>query len=225
MSLNRVNLSIKTTTNSGCGGLSFEDTTGNYNALTNPEGYGLPGGIVINDITSAQIMLEHQSTGIYVMFSFTIALGVVTAATVSINGGTATDILSELSSTTFPFTSLNPFNMSGDYGVELPEVKDGLYQTIYTISGESDEGTVPHTEFNYTSSVQELISCETNCCIAKLEASIDPGCDCSSEKMAQAMRARQYLNIAISAAEYGKTSDAVDALNKAKALCDSNCGC
>lgn len=226
MALERVNLSIDFDPNSTCDGLTFQDTTGSYNAVSNPEGYGLPNGIVVNDITAAEITLEYESESADITYAFTVASGVVTAATLSVAGATAVNILSELASTTFPFTSANPFDLAGDYGVTIPEQNDGLYQVVYTISGTSTGGgALPSQTFSYTTSIEQLITCATNCCISKMEADLDPNCGCHSEAFDKAVRARAYLNMAISAAEYGKTDEAKEALTKASSMCEGGCGC
>jgi hypothetical protein len=226
MALERVGLSISTTNNSTCNGLTFEDTTGTYNVTSNPDGYGLPEGIVSNDITSATIVLTNQSDNTYITFVFTVSSGTITAATLSVQGGTATSILSELSSTVFPFVTANAFDMSADYGVTVPEITDGLYQTEYTVSGTSTGGgALPSQTFSYTTSIQELVYCATKCCITKMFANIDPNCGCAADAIVKANRADGYLKIAISAAEYGKIDEAVAALNKATELCDCGCGC
>ena len=223
MALNRVGLSIEIAKNDKCDALYLEDTTGEYNITTNPLGYGLPSGIASNDVTEVIVVLRYSTLGTYITYNFTVALGVIQTATLAIEDGTPVDIYSELPSQVWPFDSDDQFELTGDYGVTLPELEDGVFQVEYTISGSSGN---PTEEFSYTASEQFVLDCETACCIDKMYADLDPNCGCSDEKQKKADEAYTWLQVARASAELGDTNKAVTALIKAKSICDCNCkGC
>lgn len=223
MALNRVGVSIAVTKNEACSGLFLEDTTGQYNAVTNPEGYGLPGGATSDNVTNVIVVLRYSTLGTYITYNFTVLLGVIQACTLAIEGGTPVDITAELPHTVWPFDSDHQFELTADYGVTIPTIGDGVYQVEYTIEGEAG---APAEAFSYTTSEQFVLDCEARCCIHKLYASLDPNCSCSDEKQKTADEAYTWLQTANYAAEYGDVDKAVDALKKAKELCDCNCkGC
>lgn len=217
MPLTRVGLSCTLTTDTTCTTLTFNDTTGTYNASTNPLGYGLPGGIESSDVTSVNLTVRFETAGIYLTYLFTVASDVITAATLSLNGATAVDITSELLSTVFPIVS---FDVLGDYGVNLPTLEDGVYSAEYTI-----EGIVVDVPFNYTTSEQIVTDCNVCCCNNKQFLNVDPNCEDFEDKLEDAMIVLGWIQVAKSNAEYGNIEAAVSALNKAAELCDCGCGC
>lgn len=222
MALTRVNLTIETTKGDDCASLFLEDQTGSYNAVTNPLGYGVTNGAAVNDVTSVVVVLRYSSLGTYLTYTFTVASGTITAATLAMGTATATDILAELASTTWPFVSPTLFELTADYGVTIPSVTDGVYETEYTISGTASDSGTP-TAFSYTTSEQFVLACTAKCCISKLYAALDPSCACCDEAQDKADEAYTWLQVAYAAAEYGDTTKAVAALKKAQELCD--CGC
>jgi hypothetical protein len=217
MSLTRVGLSCTLATDTTCTTLTFNDTTGTYNASTNPLGYGLPSGIASSDVTSINLTIRFESAGIYLTYLFTVSSNVITAATLSLNGATPVDITSKLLSTAFPIVSFNPL---GSYGVILPTLEDGVYSTEYTISG-----TASATPFSYTTSQQIITDCNICCCNTKQFLNVDPNCEDFEDKLEDAMIVLGWIQVAKSNAEYGNINAAVSALNKAAELCDCGCGC
>jgi hypothetical protein len=222
MALNRPNLSIENTVNDQCTGITLADTTGQYNITTNPEGYGLPGGPLSNDVTSLEVVVRNESTGTYFTYAFVISLGVVQSCTLSIQGGTPTDISTEVGAIPWPFDADDQFNLFDDYGVTLPSFEDGVWQVEYTIEGSALDGGVS-TPFSYTTSETFLVNCEITCCIGKMYAKLDPNCPCSDEGQKNADKAYAFLQAATYASQYGKTEEAIEALKKAQELCDCNC--
>lgn len=218
MPLNAPDITVDLDVNDECDGLTFQDTTGAYNASTNVGGYGLPGGIATSDIDSAILKLEYSTLGTYIQFNFTVVTNVVTAATLSVGGADSTSILSSLASTTFPFTSANEFDFSRDYDVTIPDFEDGIYYLTYTIAGNTPEA------FTYTVTQQVAMTCSTACCIAKMFQELDANCGCSSAKLMTALRAQSYLLAAKYSTEVGYIDNAVAALNKASDICENNCG-
>lgn len=215
MALTRLDLSIELTNATDCSDITLTDDTGTY--PTASEGYGLPSGIAVNDVSSL-IITVNMGGGIYITYTCIVSSGVITSCLLSINGGTGTQIVMLLASTTFPVTDFSLF--SEDYGVTLPELEDSIVEVDYNITGVSGEGEV----FNYLTSASTLISCSTCCCADKLLLSIDPDCQCSDKKMQQYLRVSTYLEVAAMNMDIGKNEQALEALNKAIALCNCN-GC
>ena len=221
MALNRVGLAITLAVNSTCTTMTLTDSTGTYDVTTNPLGYGLPGGIASADVTSLVIVVNLPG-GTYFTYTFTIVANVITAATLSINGGTATNILASLLSTVFPLTS---FDLWNGYGVTLPTFDDGVIEVDYTIGGTNNAYGSSQT-FNYTTSSTILVPCETCCCVEKMALAIDPDCSCSEDSMWNYLRASTYLEVAKYNTHIGKTAVAQTALDKAGEICNcKNCGC
>lgn len=218
MALTRINLSETLTTSADCSDVALTDSTGLYNITTNPLGYGAPLAATVNSVTSA-IIKVNMSGGIYFTYTFTIVNGVITAATVSINGASAVNILSHLTSTAFPFTSISLFSTT--YGVTLPSLEDTVLEVDYSIIG-----TQSGTAYNYTTSSTALLTCSICCCLANLALEIDPLCDCSQDTTQAYLKASSYLEVAAMNMDVGKTDQALIALNKAKEICNSkDCGC
>lgn len=204
----RPTLAIDTEINEACTTMTMWDTTADYGG----------GTVTTASIQSSTIVVRNKSTDTYFTYSFTISSNVITAATLSLDGGTATTITSELSSTAFPFiTGVNEFDLWGDYGVTLPDFDDAVYQTEYTISRTSA------TAYSYTTSKMNVRNCDLCSCIADKFVNIDPNCECSDTSIQEVQRIQALAQSAIFAAEKGMTTKAVNALAKAIELC--SCGC
>ena len=140
MAVTAPNFTIILSVDSGCSELNLVDSTGEYSALTNPLGYGLPSGPSTTDVTGCEIVVTLNTLGTTLTYDFTIASGVVAAATLAIGSGTPTSILSSLTSTAWPFiVDVNPFNLVGDYGVTIPEFTDEIFKVEYNITEEALE--------------------------------------------------------------------------------------
>lgn len=223
MALVRLDLKIENTINDQCTGFSLADTTGEFPAVTN--GYGGASMIIHDDVTSLVIVVRNETTGLYFTYTFVIQFQVTQSATLSIQGGTATDISATSAALAFPFIQgVSEYDLWADQGVTLPDFVDGAYQVEYTIAGNSTQGGAAE-DFSYTTSETFIVDCTTACCITKMLADIDPNCSCSDKKQDYAMRAYTWLLTARAAAGYGQVDKAVDALQKAADMCDCGCGC
>ena len=219
MALTRLDLSIELTNATDCSDITLTDSTGLYNVTTNPLGYGLPSGITVNNVSSL-IITVNMGGGIYITYTCVVSSGVITSCLLSINGGTGTEIVSLLASTTFPVTDFSLF--STDYGVTLPTLEDGIVEVDYNISGVSGSGEV----FNYLTSSSIMLTCDLCCCLQEKLLSIDVNCSCSDEKLQNYLRASTYLDVAVMNMDIGKNEQALEALNKATEICNcQNCGC
>jgi len=225
MTLVRPNVTIENTINDACDGFTLADTTGLYDVTTNPLGYGLPGGILVNDVEGLTIVIRNETTGLYFTYVFVISLAVTQTVTLSVQGGSPVDITALFAVTGWPFVqNVNEFDPFVDYGVTLPDFVDGCFQTEYTITGNSNRGGGTEA-FAYTTSETFLVDCTTACCISKMLADIDPNCSCSDKKQALATSAYTWLLSARAAANYGQVDKAVADLQKAADMCNCDCGC
>lgn len=220
MAVSQPNLKIQTIL-SGCIGLQLVDNTGVYNATTNPFGYGLPTGPAINDITQLNITLTYNSLGTTAAYIFTIASGTITAATLSLGGVTAVNIFANLTSTVWPFTTSNPFDLTSvNYGVVMPQFNDEAFQINYEIIGFIDPD-----DFDFTSISYLPVGCNLRCCINKKWQEMDPNCDCSSDKMYEANYLESLYNKFYWACDAGNLTEALTALREGQAKCGLKGGC
>lgn len=221
MALNPVDLQCIIYFNTAGDEVWFEDMTDLYSP-SNLEGWGLPGGPPTSAVTSFSIVFSYTGLPVNVTYNFTVASNVITAATATFGSGTPVNILSELVSTTFPFTSANPFQLNGDYGLNLPELEDMVLSVEYEA-----EGTYTLKSFDYTTSDQALYNFNTNCCISQKYVNLKLS-NLNPNDMSPVMIADGYMQTAIAANANGLTDMANDYIQRAKALCDTldcNCGC
>lgn len=210
MALTRIALAIQLTTSSTCSTITLKDTTADY---------GGAGKITINSVNSV-IIKVNLSGGSYMLYTFTVSSGTITAATLSLSGATATNILSHLTSTVWPFVATQ-FDLWGSYGVTLPTFADGVVGVEYTVAGlDPNDGTTP---FSYTTSSSVLVFCDACCCLQKLFLAIDPDCPCSEESICNALTADAYLQAAKYNVQVGNNTRAQTALDKATSLCSGGC--
>lgn len=202
-----------------CANLYAIDDTGDYNALSNTTGYGGPNPAT-TDVTDFSLVLTYNSLGNQeAEFVFEVTTGTITAATLAFAGEASTDILADLQSTSFPFTSLNPFNFGRDYGTTLPTLEDGVYTLEYTI-----EGNFAGDPFTYSATKTICLDCNTELCIKNifLYGAVE------SDEVDRAYKADKRLIRANYAAEAGNFASATTILNQAAQICDetnSGCGC
>ena len=78
MALSTPDIQISLTVNDTCSGLNFEDTTGNYDAVTNPLGWGLPNGPATTDVTGFTLTLVNETESTTIVYTFTVSSSVST---------------------------------------------------------------------------------------------------------------------------------------------------
>lgn len=216
---NNIDLTGSICVEEGCTKLKFSDVTGFLVSACNDEynklGYGLTGGIALDDVTSAQLNVYFPSMATPITFDFIIASHVITSATLTDLNGVVTDITSLLESTVFPLTN---FDITLDYGVTIPKLSDGIIKWDYTISGVSGGES-----FSYTTSDEALSDCELNCCIENKYLALDKGCGCFDNKVKDVIKSEIFLWGARYAMNVGQDDKAEGFLNSGTDLCESNC--
>ena len=196
--------------NDECDGLEFTDST-------------VYSGSDISSslVTTATVRLNYSSLDTYIEYVFTVSSNVITAVTLQAteNPADATNISSYIGdgiSNVFPLVD---FDLSGDYGVTIPTVQDGVYYTSYRVQGISEGES-----FDYSGTEEIINACAVCCCISTLFAELED-CGCDDKSWMKAMRAQAYLNAAHFSAAVGNNDNAVAALNLATEICSGNCGC
>lgn len=216
------NLTVELSKNDACSALFLSDITGVYGVDGNVDGYGVSGGVTINDVTGVTIVLTYNSLPSTITYGFTVALGIITACTLTIGSGTPADIFDELTSTVWPFESTDPFNLFGDYGVSIPEFADEVFSVLYTITGVADGG------FEYSADGRLPVVCASQYCVDQMFVELDWECECVADSSKRALLGQSYINQVVAATAIGDLTTAITALNKVKAMCNTSiggCGC
>jgi hypothetical protein len=220
VSLSRVGLEIETVLSKGCSKITVEDVTGAYNVTSNPLGYGMPNGILQNDINTIVINLYYPDITTPITYTFTLSKAsgslVVTALTVTDLNGVVYNIISELS----VLYVNNIFDLTGTEAFTLPTITDGIFSIDFTISGID---SITSQSFEYTTSSDFLSSCNADCCIMEMYKNLDMCCDCSEEEIKRIQKAETFLMGAKCAINIGQDEKSLCLLNKAKEICDGNC--
>ncbi len=200
----------------GCKEWYFIDSTGTYNATTNPTGYGAPNVASANVTTATLYILPYSYTTGW-LFTFTIISGDITACTVTAPDGTVTNIFADLQYTVFPFSETNPFVVISDWlGMgEDSELTSSVYSLEYHILG---------SVFDHVFTEDVVVVCKTCCCVASAAADLAvTECSCEDEKLEKAMEARIYLDSAIYAMENGEVDKSYTNLMHAQEVCTGKC--
>lgn len=215
----RIDLTGSLCVEEGCTKLKFSDVTGFLVTLCNDEynalGYGLSGGIALDDVTEAVLNVYFPNMTTPITFTFTIASHVITACTLTDQNGVVTTITTDLDSTVFP---LYNFDITKDYGVTIPTLSDGIIKWDYTISGLHSGET-----FYYTTSDESLSDCKLNCCIENKYLNMDVNCGCFEDKTKDIIKSEIFLWGARYSVDSGQNSKAQGFLGKGTEICQSNC--
>jgi len=108
----------------------FNDTTGVYDAVTNEGGWGAP-NTLSSAITSATIEITPKGYILPIIFTFTIANDVITAATRTDEFSVVVNVLPLLNSTIFPFFNFE-FNSELLFNASpSSDLSDGSYLVSY----------------------------------------------------------------------------------------------
>jgi hypothetical protein len=220
MALTRVDLSGSICVEDACSKLIFNDDTGFLVSECaddqNDLGYGLAGGIALNDVTEAILNVYYPSLTTPFKFTFAITNHVITECILTDLNGNDTDITADLESTVFPLTDFQ-VNLEA-YSVTFPELTDGIIEWDYTISGVSGG-----LSFSYTTSSGGLSDCDVNCCIENKYLELLTDCGCSDDKIETIKMAEIFANAARLAVNVGQDSKADGFITKANEICNNNC--
>lgn len=213
-----LSLEIQLYTEKSCDDLFLEDMTGLYVAGTNEGGYG-PLNVTINDITQVFVEVNYTALGVSTLFTFDVTNGVITSAGLSLDGGILIDIYSLMTNYDWPFTDVNPLNLTTTtWSNTLPTFDDMVYTVEYSVV--YTPGSSPVT---ITTESSSLIDCKTCCCVSKKSVTIDMN---NTEALVAMLVPTAYLQTAKFAADNGLIEKANAYIQKAKNICDQNdCGC
>ena len=219
MALTRLDLSAQVCIED-CANLKFSDTTGflvtscadDYNL----NGYGLSGGIDVNDVTSSELNVYYPNMDVAYKFNFTIVNGLVTAATLTDINLIVVDIFPFLISKVFPFVDFD-LNLLA-YTVIYPSISDGIVKWDYSIIGQSGV-----ENFGYTTSDEFLNDCNINCCITNSYTDVDLTCKCYKDKIKNIQLSEFFVKAAQYAMSTGNDGKTNGYLSMANELCKGNC--
>ncbi len=213
-----LSLEIQLYTEKSCDDLFLEDMTGLYVAGTNEGGYG-PLNVTINDITQVFVEVNYTALGVSTLFTFDVTNGVITSAGLSLDGGILIDIYPLMTNYDWPFTDVNPLNLTTTtWSNTLPAFDDMVYSVEYSVV--YTPGSSPVT---ITTESSSLIDCKTCCCVSKKSVTIDMN---NTESLVAMLVPTAYLQTAKFAADNGLIEKANAYIQKAKNICDQNdCGC
>ena len=194
--------------------LTFWDSTGVYDAITNPTGYGAP-NIASNTVTSAQIIFRFDEISNPITVDFVIAAGVVTGATRTDQLGNVTVLdLAEYNISAFPFPQNSPIEFPADFFIgKATIIPDQYVEVEYTISDGSLE---------YKSTITWLLNQLACCCLKQAWYKYSIG-ECQKQKPTEIQNALNGLNAATSIGDFVTGRKSIKRLNKL--CCDCGCGC
>jgi len=194
--------------------VSFYDSTGVYNAVTNPTGYGAP-NVASSAITSAEIRFTFDLIANPILVNFVIASNVVTSATKTDQLGNVTSLdLTEFNISAFPFPQNSPIVFPASFFIgSATVIEDQYVQVDYTISDGSVE---------YDSNVVYLLNQNACCCLQKAWYKYSIG-QCQKQQPMEIQNALNGLNAATAIADYVTGRKSLKRLKKL--CCDCGCGC
>lgn len=216
MALTPPSLSVALYLNDAKTSLFLQDTTDLYSP-NNPLGYGAL-TVTTNSVTTLSVTLNYTQLSSALVYVFTLTNSVITAATATFAGGTTINILSQLPSTVWPFTSANRFELTKAFtGITLPTFDDMVYSVSYRI-----QGTYTAIVFDYTATAQELVDTNVSCCLSNKLALVDIN---DTDSYQDSLTINAYMLTAFNANADLNTTKANQYLNLATALCNNGCNC
>lgn len=207
----------------GCKSIQAWDSTGDYNALTNPNGWGAPNRDS-STVKTSYFRFYPEGYTIPILFTFTNEANAMTEAIITFVDGTTLDIFNDITNQVFPIVEASEFIIKGEWlGFTEGNIPSGAWYMEYEAKNDGDSPPL----FDYVASVDQLFVCATCCCIQNMKANIEPGkCECDDDKIWNLMRAQVYLDSAIWAMEQGEVEISKVNHAQAKAICEkSGCGC
>ena len=190
---------------SNCKTIKFSETTGEYNASSNPGGWSVPENAT------------NPNPANVTSFSVVFTLPDSTVTTFTNTNPLFANFPDETGTQEVSLT------MANFGGAATSAFADGVYFITYTVNGGINAGAN-----TYTSVVTQtfFLTCQIRCCIDKMFhlASQADCTDCKPEKLNNALEAESYLKSAEFAAACGKIEMAKKHLAKAQWICNTkNC--
>lgn len=179
--------------------LSFTETTGIYDASTNPGGWGAPNPVTTDVTATAYLSILPP--------------GVTTPAIV------------DLFPSSFPTTdnTQTVVMRSQDLGLGGTDdiLPDGIWEMSYIVID-----TVANPDVTYTNDQTIFVSGQARCCVYGLLAATDISCcDCDGSDLARALEAFTFYRAAIACAACGNADKFAEALAIVNNYCDIKCKC
>ena len=173
------------------------DTTGAYDATTDPTGWGSPNAAIADVDTATLTLTGHDGTEYDPI-----------------------DVLAVLPNTSdVPYVILPTSLAVGGVALTSTDpIPGGIWICDYQVTGIS--GSTP---FNYRSRKFFLVDCEVACCVDEKMSAVDPLCGCTSGQAKKATQAFLALNAMNAALRCGKISQARSLYDRLVAICDNNC--
>lgn len=176
----------------GCSTIELIDTTGLYDALINPDGYGTDVSTLIETVTGSLLNITFPDDTTY-----------------SININSLYDL------TVFPNTANLGILLTYTEAGLSDNFPDGVYIFEYKVQGTTadEESVAESTQVKYI-----LFTCQTQCSIDNMFSKVSPeDCGCDENSALQAViKAQGYLNAACEAMACGKSKLAAKLLKRAQ---------
>lgn len=203
-------LNFKICKNTKCDSLSFIETTGIYNAATNPTGYGSPNPTIQSSFTANDAVLiitDPEGT----VFTIDITAGN------DLSLSAITDNFPTQDNSQFYTITPTVLSQSGSF-------IDGVYEVKYTVKNLTGASGVIYSMNKFF-----LVSCGVDCCVSKMFGKIaECSCECDDSLIDNALLANVYLKGLYAAAACGQKDKANQLIKNINKLCGnttSGCGC
>ena len=186
------------------GKYTLSDNTGQYDANLNvfgwqPNGTTPQTAIQLQDVESSALTVTSPSGAVYGPYDVIAQIPSLSGNTIEID---LTDILG-----------------SGD---DAP-AQDGYWSFDWVVKGEYPDGVGGDTPFHARCLQQELVLCDAQCCVDKLQAESDPSCGCTKGGNKKAVNAMLTLESKMAKDDRGDKQGAKNLLSKLQDICNNKC--
>lgn len=188
------------------------DSTGTYNAVSNPGGYGAPNPTSAS-ITSSTIVFNFDTLAAPITIDLTISSGTVTSGTVTNQLGIVSVLdFSDYNISVFPFPSAPAIQFPANFFIPAATAIPDQYVTIYyTVSDGLDA---------WTNSFQFLLNAVSCCCLQKAWVKYAEG-KCND---VDPIKIQNAMNGLVAENAVGNIAGAKNELKLLTKLC-AGCGC
>lgn len=185
-----------------CKSIRFTDTTGVYNANSNPGGFGAPNPTVASALTAKVLVEKRNSDGTFITYNLI-------------------DVFPTLPSDSQGFVTITA-QQAGIGTSATTSFPDGVYRLTYTITGNTG---VPYT---FITDEYVPLVCSIKCCWKKLTLQVSNctiGCDALYEKLKDMSLNFRLLKAAEDKGDIDTVQRYIDSITKLCADCSCSCGC